>query len=91
MGEQPFRIESCRSCYRPIIWAITERAKRMPVDPEPTKGGNIQLDWRPGGAAPLARVLPVAKQFGKTNLRKSHFATCPNAARHRAAGKGRPS
>lgn len=91
-AEPPYRIETCHSCYRPIIWAITERAKRMPVDAAPlAKGGNVELTWRPGGAAPLAKVLNVTQQFGKTDLRTSHFATCPNAARHRLAGKGRPS
>lgn len=69
--------DECESCHAPVIWAVTANAKRMPVDFEPTEGGNIAL--RPGGMAPVATVLSVAKQFGRKDLRTSHFATCPDA------------
>jgi hypothetical protein len=89
-AEHPFRIDHCSSCHRPIIWCVTERQKRMPVDAvPPDKGGNVEVIPRKGIAAPLAKVLPVAKQFGKRGLRTSHFATCPNADRHRQAGRSR--
>ncbi len=80
MGD--FETARCDSCNAPIIWAVTKNAKSMPVDVEPVKGGNVQLDAR-GGATPLASVLSIAQQFGKANLRRSHFVTCPNAAQHR--------
>lgn len=80
--------EPCRSCGQPVIWAVTAALKDMPVDAEPAAGGNVQLERR-YGQKPLARVLGVAQQFGKT-LRLAHFATCPHAAswrrRSRKAG-----
>lgn len=77
-----FTIESCSTCSARIIWAITVKAKRMPVNAEPEPGGNVALDFRPG-MEPLARVLSVTRQFGVKNLRMSHFVTCPQAAQHR--------
>jgi hypothetical protein len=77
-----FTLDSCSSCHQPIIWAITTKAKRMPIDAEPQPDGNVALDFR-AGMDPLARVLTVTQQFGLKNLRKSHFATCPQADKWR--------
>lgn len=79
-------IDKCASCSAPVIWATTERLRSMPVDAEPSKDGNVQLVDRNAGP-PLARVLKVAEQFGKTNLRTSHLATCPQAAKWRKDGR----
>ncbi len=79
----PFPVERCSTCNAPIIWAVTERARDMPVDVEPVADGNISLQDRGQGMAPLARVLSVAKRFGRTGLRQSHFASCKDAAQHR--------
>lgn len=73
-----FTTEECGSCQAPIIWAMTEKAVRMPVDAQPASDGNVRLHDR-GGVAPLAVVLKTHELFGKTGLRKSHFATCPDA------------
>ena len=27
----------CGSCHAPVVWAITEKGKRMPVDAEPVE------------------------------------------------------
>lgn len=81
-------VEECSSCHARIIWAVTRRALTMPVDAEPVaKGGNVSLEWRGSELKPLARVLSVAQQFGRKQLWQSHFVTCPNAARHRHAGR----
>lgn len=77
-----FTLDSCSSCHKPIIWAVTTRAKAMPINAEPETDGNIALDFRPG-MDPLARVLNTTQQFGRKNLRKSHFATCPQADKWR--------
>jgi len=77
-----YEIENCRSCEAPVIWAMTERGKLMPVDAEPSKDGNVQLKPRVA-VAPLAEVLSVAKCFGKTQLRLSHFVKCPQAKQWR--------
>jgi hypothetical protein len=74
--------DTCRSCNAPIIWAVTDRGRDMPVNAEPSADGSVQLVGREG-QAPLAKVLKVADRFGKTNLRRSHFADCPDAPRWR--------
>ncbi len=77
--------DECESCHAPIIWAVTTRAKRMPVDFEPSGNGNISLQQV--GLAPLAVVLSVAKQFGRKDLRTSHFVTCPDAKAWRSKAR----
>ena len=53
----------------------------MPLDPEPVEEGNIvlrELDQ----PTPLALAVPPAA-FPDEPRYLSHFATCPDAARHR--------
>lgn len=73
-----FKVDQCASCGADIIWAVTVRARTMPVDAKPAKGGNVQLEHRGEGATPLARILSVSKQFGVKDLCMSHFVTCPD-------------
>ena len=73
--------DECESCSAGIIWTVTTNAAAMPVDFEPADGGNLSLQWRAGKV--LSSVVKPALAFGRTDLRKSHFATCPNAAQHR--------
>jgi hypothetical protein len=63
----------CRTCKRPIVWAITATGKRIPLDPEPVKGGNLRLV---DGRALAARDEPGPRFV-------THFATCPFASEHR--------
>jgi hypothetical protein len=66
--------ERCRSCQAPIEWAFTEKGKRIPLDRTTSSAvANIVLD--PDGTA---RVVAAGE-----GDRISHFATCPNAGRHR--------
>jgi hypothetical protein len=80
-----FRVEQCRSCHQPIIWAeVLATGKRMPVDAEPPlQGGNVVLDHRGPGNPPAARVLTPTQlattAFGRKDLRTAHFARCPQA------------
>jgi hypothetical protein len=82
--------EHCRSCGAAVIWAHTERGKRMPIDAEPVGhvgGGNIQLMHREG-LPPLAVYLgqdTIAhlEGFQMERLHTSHFATCPHAKKWR--------
>jgi len=73
--------EKCRTCEAPIIWAVTERGKPMPVDAEPTPDGTVLLE--PLGLGFRARVLPAHRAFGRKDLRKSHFVLCPDAPKWR--------
>lgn len=81
-----FTVERCLSCDAEIIWAMTRNGRRMPVDAEPHRDGDVQLTERRDGLLvqmPLAAVVQVAKRFGKRELRRSHFATCPHAGQWR--------
>jgi hypothetical protein len=73
----------CGSCQAEVIWATTTRGRKMLVDAAAYEDGTIVLELQHGGLAPLARVLPVTKRFGRKDLRKSHFAMCPQAAQWR--------
>lgn len=84
MSETSYPTEPCRSCGEPVIWTKTERQLRsMPVNAEPTPEGNIVV--LPGQ---ISRVLPVADRFGRTDLRTSHFVTCPQAGKWRTRRSG---
>ena len=83
----------CKSCGAPIQWAITPAGKRIPIDKEPVEDGNIILSSRQMGRIEVT-IVPFkeqietlkaqAKATGRPHLLfKSHFATCPNAAKHR--------
>jgi hypothetical protein len=74
-----YATDTCRSCSAPIIWALTRNLRPMPVDAKPVAGGSVQ-PFDNGGTSPVAEVLSVAKQFGKTGLRMPHHATCPQGA-----------
>lgn len=71
--------QSCRSCGAPVVWGVTEKGRRMPLDAEPVAWGNIELDEESGRLRVLAGDEP--RLSGKRYI--SHFATCPEAKAHR--------
>jgi hypothetical protein len=89
---------ACKTCGAPIFWADYTKKDgtpgKMPVDRDPTADGTIQLFRRPTGnirAEVLTKqaaenIAAAARVLGSPlNLRKSHFATCPQAASFRGA------
>lgn len=73
---------TCPSCPAQVIWAETVAGRRIPVDVQPARGGNVALTARPGDLPPLAAVVSLAKQFGRQGtLRMPHHVTCPRNAR----------
>lgn len=66
-------MNTCRSCGAPILWAKTERGKMMPVDPDPSENGNVELV--PRGTGFLAIVHGQAP-LGAPPLHLPHHATC---------------
>jgi hypothetical protein len=66
---------TCRSCGAQIVWAVTEAGKRMPVDPEPSPDGNVELIGSP--EHPRAVVHGTRPLFGPP-LHLAHFVTCTN-------------
>lgn len=69
----------CRSCGDAILWVKTSAGNVMPLNKEPDPEGNIVL------VDGVARVLSGEMWEGHCDLPKykSHFATCPGAAKHR--------
>lgn len=63
---------TCRSCGAEIVWAITKSGKRMPLDADPVTGLGVF-------------VFDNGYAVDPPPLRRSHFATCPNADEHRKA------
>lgn len=73
---------TCSSCGASIVWVVTATGKRMPIDPQPVEGGNLELEGNRGGH--VARYVKPEQGglFGRPRY-VSHFASCPHAAQHR--------
>lgn len=74
----------CSTCGAPIEWARTAKAgKAIPLDLGEYSTGNLDVIRREDGTA-VVQVLPLdeARKIGRP-LRRSHFASCPDADRHR--------
>ncbi len=72
---------TCRSCHAEIVWVVTERGTFMPLDAIPSTVGNIVLVDGPDGGQ-VARVVSTLGD-GTEQRWRSHFASCPDAKRHR--------
>lgn len=80
-------MQKCKSCGADIIWIKTP-VSVMPCDPEPRnyrpdKNGESVIVTS-GGEVIKARLTSPGQSIGTGYI--SHFATCPNAARHRKQG-----
>lgn len=77
----------CRSCNAEIIWAETAGGKRMPLDVEPVipdiRGLQVLIPGRGDQGEDLVRSA-TADDVALTRFYRSHFATCPNADKHRS-------
>jgi hypothetical protein len=81
----------CRSCGAPILWVRTTHARALPLNVDEDPEGIVTLRERAREAdrflGPLAVVHSVKNPPPAGVARyTSHFATCPNAARHRKSG-----
>lgn len=76
-------IEKCKSCGAPIIWIKTLKGKNMPCNAE-----KVRFNYRLGAKD---RVVTMNGEVLSAEIREdgeeqgyiSHFATCPNADKHR--------
>jgi hypothetical protein len=89
----------CRSCPARIEWGRTAgKRRRIPLDPDPNERGNLVVVSSEPMFEALAGPSPIVKAFdtpdaaaayrlqhalGPETQRISHFATCPNAGKHR--------
>lgn len=74
----------CRSCGTTVVWTITTALSKMPVDVAPSEDGNVAL-MEPRYHGHLRSIVlgPLDTLTHDAPLRKSHFATCPNAGEWR--------
>lgn len=80
----PGHVSRCRSCRAKIIWTLTERGSRMPVDFDPSPEGNVAIRPREDGGWESVIAGPLEPVEGCTAVRRtSHFATCKFADQHR--------
>ncbi len=82
----------CRSCGAKIIWTLTAKGTRMPVDAEPVKNGNLVIEkidepFRAHERGEVNNYRSRAVMVGEGD-RVSHFATCVNADAHRKPRHG---
>jgi hypothetical protein len=77
----------CTDCLARVVWAVTERGRRMPVDANQDITGNLVLCYEVDGLErPVSGQLVVAAPADYVGPRwLSHFATCPKASRFRRA------
>ena len=77
----PLAAKRCSSCAQPILWTLTEAGKKMPVDLHPSADGTIAIERADAVDGPFweSFVVPELERAGKV-LRKSHYASCPDAA-----------
>lgn len=78
---------TCRSCAAPILWTVTPKGARLPVDAPVDPAGNVEIVAIDPDGTLRARVLPdgyveLSPEFaGERHV--AHWATCPHADRWR--------
>lgn len=77
----------CKWCPCEILWAVTDKGHRIPLDPAPSDRGNLALEFRPG-AVPIATVVDPSKVSGPLWI--AHMATCPGWQKKRRGQKPKP-
>ncbi len=72
----------CHACRAPIVWALTEAGRRMPVDVDPVDGGELELfaEYFPSGdpvepGVQRVRQRPLERPAGSPAWR-GHWITC---------------
>lgn len=78
-------MSSCRSCGAAILWAMTDKGRRIPLEPTKTTRGNMEQIGTQGDGTMVVKVDPKDNQFQWL----SHFADCPGADQHRTKKRGR--
>ena len=73
------KTSECNSCAASIIWTVTHKGKRMPVDAQPVENGNIRLRHDEDGiiAEYPGKEHPSLFEAPRTRY-VSHFSTCPD-------------
>ena len=75
-------VARCRSCGAEVVWVVTEKGKKMPLDRDPSPDGRFAKVRVDENGDRLVRFVRDEERIGE-KLYQSHFETCPNADRHR--------
>lgn len=83
----------CRDCSADIVWAISEKGRRIPLDPERRDRGDDAAPlavYRDHLGSLRARVPSADRPIAQHEWRAMpHFATCPPRVAARDAQAGR--
>lgn len=71
-------MDRCTSCGAEIEWGVTAKARRIPLDPGTVRRGNVAIVGTFSNGTHAVDVVPPGE-----GDRVSHFATCPDANKHR--------
>ena len=74
--------DACGSCGAPVLWKVNPKGKRVPIDPEPVLGGNVQLDGD-HEIVYLTRLQRVTAMESGDLMYQTHFVSCPDAVQWR--------
>lgn len=70
-----------RGCKAEIVFAESDGGKAVPLDVAPVRGGTYRLTLAEGTQRKLVTSTVAAHlAFGRQDLHRNHFETCPNAA-----------
>ena len=75
------KTDPCRTCGAPMIWTVTRKRKKMPLDAAPIPSGAYLLEIMPDGSL-LAAWVGVSSPHPGPRY-SSHFQTCPQAREHK--------
>jgi hypothetical protein len=86
-----FPIALCRSCGADIVWTLSVKGKRQPIDAEPVAGGTIRIfAGRPLTNRVVGAVIDLFDETDTGDRYQPHHMTCPTAHLWRKSGEPRP-
>lgn len=88
-------MQRCKFCRRAVLWTVTAKGRRMPLDDLPDRqAGNVLIvenlmearafGTQVGRAVTLNAPRAANARLHGRDLYLSHWATCPDRARARA-------
>lgn len=82
----PAKLETtCGLCRGRVVWAVTARGRRIPLDPDPDQSGNQAVSRDVHGTVRTRQLGPCETADSHERLMLPHFPTCQ---RRIAAGAG---
>lgn len=85
-------LRPCRDCATDIylLRSVANPERWMPVEADPSPGGNVRVDVYRQTAEVLAGAALTAARHEGAELHLPHHVTCPAADRHRKPKNGTP-